>query len=69
MKAGLLVGLGFMRPPHLREEVGEARLAEKSRCTGEVQQGRWRTPVTRQIVDKDVSYVRVQDGHDGTRRV
>jgi hypothetical protein len=70
MKARFLVSLGFMGPPHLREEVGEARLAEGSSCAGKGQQRRGSASITRQqIVDEDVCYVRVQDRHDGTRRM
>lgn len=62
--------LGFMRPSHLREEVGETRFAEKSRCAGKSQQRRWRTSIARQeIVDENVRDVRIQDGHDGTRGI
>jgi hypothetical protein len=70
MKARFIVSLGFMGPPHLREEVGEARFAERSSCTSKGQQSRGTSSITRQqIVDEDVSYVRVQDRHDGTRRM
>jgi len=45
MKARFFVCLGFMRPAHVREEVVETWLLEGSRCTGEVQEVRWKTTI------------------------